>query len=543
MFFGERMNEKVINLITQLQDLEEEEVKGAFYPFFGRKKELDSLKHWSNRVSMEGVHVGVYGPRRSGKTFLINHFISTQIEELVHSGYYCLNLVLTGNFLESDQENFDNSVFKTELELKRLFHKIEAADLFLNFKDYCSHSSFKERVGTVSQFSWNVFFSYLAEMLEIAFEKQPMIRAFLFFDEINWFDKKSIWFIGGYSQFINVVKSSHQHINSFITCSSNGWFNKHVKKDIGGLHRRLHYLHVLPFTFSEIVSFFKQQGWTSNKEWILDYFLLLGGYLKHYFEFSKTISFNQDLKSQLFLLPNLSSYLENEYSDIFFNIYTLSSRQKEICHSILDLKMANAEQVKFELEKSSTKAWRLDTYQKRLRELADADLLFSFKKTDSALLHYLPTNSLLILHKYSQGYKDWSQFEKLFYNWKGFCFELLCAKSVKVLQDKLNTKIRSINFDFKIKNPDENSDNSIVAQFDLVLEEDKDYRTHHYILMEVKSFHRNKVLSIDKKKLELKQALFTAVSSSENKKVNASSFFIVFGGGDGEQIIDLSELI
>lgn len=528
------MAEKIDSLIKKLHHLESDSLERDSYPFFGRNKELHYLEHYFNHPTMEGRHFGVYGPRRSGKTYTVNHFFNQKSTQFQNEG--CVKLNLTGDFFSSNEKNFTTALNATEYVFSDFFKK-RGLDCFISFEEYTR----KKLPNKIDQFSWFDFFLYLSKLCLIAKEFVKDVKVLCFFDEVNWFDKNSIWFLNGYSKFINQQQNSHHFVFTAIACSSNGWFNKHIRKNVGGLYKRLSLIEIKPFSFSEIVDFFKQNGWNSNKENVLDYYLLLGGYLKHYHELSSVISFNQPLKEQCSQLSELTSYFEKEYADIFNNIYSPNSKYKEIMECVVEKKFPNAEIVQTQMNVQFQHSLKIDTYKKRLRELSEAGLLKTISKIND-LDGYICIHPFAILKNFTESFKDWHGFYNQFYNWRGYAFELLCASNVDSIIEKFNFAVGAIDFDFKIKTDQDR----LSAQFDLIVlrQTRNPKRQKRFVSFEIKSFNRNKLSKVDKEKLLIKQELLKAwFEEQDSAKIIVDSRFIVFGGGDDLNCIDLSALI
>ena len=153
----------------------------------GRKKEIEILTKSCEQE--ESKLIAVYGRRRIGKTYLINHMFSEHKKE-------CIFFRFTGSYMldsSTQLENFIEAIYD--------WFKIES----------------KNKIT-----SWNGGFNYLKYAIT-QYQKENQ-KVVIFLDEVPWIDKKNnSGFIGALGYFWNEFALNHKNIILILCGSNSSW--------------------------------------------------------------------------------------------------------------------------------------------------------------------------------------------------------------------------------------------------------------------------------------------------------------------------------
>lgn len=426
--------------------------------FFGRERELKRFNTALSLKNYMGKHWGIIGPRRVGKTALVEHFFRSK---------QGLTFSLTGNKHDT-VEDAVRIAFET---LNNAFRE-------------CDFNQPK----SLERLDWVEFFNLLLSSLQAFQKEQPDSPILIFFDELDWFPDNDS-FIRGYSRLINQSIFPKHNLMTFVASSSNSWLKSRIFKDVDGLHRRIDVLKVQPFSFKEIVSFFKANGWNLTTPQIFDYYLLFGGYIKHYYRIAESFNLNLPLKDNFSLLNKEKDYIEQEISDMFRNLFK-TDKHLIACQTVCELKHATAQMIALSQGKKSHATAQLVT----LNELESAGIL-SFTKVGGKKYYYCPI-ALMFLHTFFKGDFKITNYE----NWRGAAFELTTLFHIKQIEAFFGETFFDVQLNKTFTENDllNNGKNNIKSQIDLIARtSDIKSRKKRHRLFELKAKTLNNISQKD----------------------------------------------
>lgn len=497
------------------------------------KKELEYFNKAFQDNLIEGVHIGLQGPRRAGKTALVRHFFEKKAKEFSSKNIPLFKLILTGDDQVSDLTNCLNTLQVIESALKAFSEE-----------NHISYTRFEQEIKVVSEFTWKAIFHYLMQSLLAIRKRLPEIKVLIFFDEINWFSKNPQWFLSGYSSFLNNQQESFDFVMTFIACSSTGWYVKAVQHNVKGLHRRIEHFSIQPFNLPEMFEFFSQNNWSEDKSVVLDYYLLFGGYIKHYNHLKRELDLNQPLKNQIHKLKELNAYLLREFGDLFRNIFREETRYKKILSLICQHKCLSAEELKVLYGDIS-----INHLQRSLKELVDGELLQRLPHLEKGnTFNYFCPIPIIHLNVITDEFSRWDAFENAFYSTRGNLFETLVIQKSITLAQKENAKLIGMQANKVLRNCDliEDGDKKVALQLDLIIRtQSNSRRSEQYLLYEIKSFSTKETIELEEL-LEIDNKIFQAYQANKRGKsirsISVQSKFVGFEGGSTNKAIDFLEL-
>ena len=202
----------------------------------GREKEITLLIEYTSSTRPE--FVAIYGRRRVGKTFLVNHLFNGKMA-------FAMTGVLDGTSEEQMEAFVDALQEYSKKPVKRPENWMEA---FRLLKDYL-----KRKVKL----------------------KQ---RCIVFLDELPSMDTQRSGFVRALGYFWNSWASMQDNLTLIVCGSATSWMIKNVVNDKGGLHDRItHELHLHPFTLHETEAYLKSRNFKWERLSVLQAYMVLGG--------------------------------------------------------------------------------------------------------------------------------------------------------------------------------------------------------------------------------------------------------------------------
>ena len=251
----------------------------------GRVKELEILSNACDKRTSQLI--AVYGRRRIGKTYLINHMFSEHKKE-------CSFFRFTGSYMLDSSTQKDNF--------------IEAI-----------HDWFKEEP-TTSIENWMSAFNFLIRTIQKLQNQNQKIVIFL--DEVPWIDKKNnSGFIGSLGHFWNEFALNTNNIVLILCGSNSSWIKEKIFEDSSGpLYQRLDIkIHLKPFDLKETKEYLlKEKKFIIDDKTIAETYMIFGGVAKYLslLDSSKTIAANIDE-----LIFNSDGHLNKEYSEVLKSLF------------------------------------------------------------------------------------------------------------------------------------------------------------------------------------------------------------------------------
>jgi len=246
----------------------------------GRKQELKELKRLYS--SDEAELVVVYGRRRVGKTYLVNHAFNDEQFAFKVTGLHNARLV-------TQLDNFVRAL-----------------------REYSNDDSWTLPT------SWMEAFDQLKTYLK---NTKTGHKRVLFIDELPWMDTRGSHFLEAFEWFWNSWGSSQSDLLLVICGSATNWIINKLFKQKGGLYNRADSkIFLRPFTLAETEQYLTSQGILLERFEVAQIYMVMGGipyYLKQ-LEPGRTLADNID---NCFFRMNgkLWDEFDNLYDTLFFN--------------------------------------------------------------------------------------------------------------------------------------------------------------------------------------------------------------------------------
>ena len=255
--------------------------------FIGREKEQQLLNEYIS--SDQSEFIAVYGRRRVGKTFLIQHVIGNDY------AFYVAGM---------------NNV-SMRMQLKNFMQGIR-----------------KKKGCMPPAESWLDAFIALEDYLE----SLPDGRKIVFIDEMPWMDTPRSNFISGLEHFWNSWASWRDDIKLIVCGSATSWILNNLIKNRGGLHNRVtHKIPLKPFTLKECQEYFAARQFRLSTRQIAECYMALGGVPFYLSKLSKAEGIAQNIDRLLFAEDG---ELHDEFSSLYNSLYKNAARHIKIVTAI-----------------------------------------------------------------------------------------------------------------------------------------------------------------------------------------------------------------
>jgi AAA+ ATPase superfamily predicted ATPase len=429
----------------------------------GRVKELEILSNACDKKTSQLI--AVYGRRRIGKTYLINHMFSEHKKE-------CSFFRFTGSYLLDSSTQKDNF--------------IEAI-----------HDWFKEEP-TTSIENWMSAFNFLKRTIQKLQNQNQKIVIFL--DEVPWIDKKNNGgFIGSLGHFWNEFALNTNNIVLILCGSNSSWIKEKIFEDSSGpLYQRLDIkIHLKPFDLKETKEYLlKEKKFIIDDKTIAETYMIFGGVAKYLslLDSSKTIAANIDE-----LIFNSDGHLNKEYSEVLKSLFDTKASYYSSIIEILSSKQSGMTQTKIAKalgEKSGSKI------KDAMEELSEAGFIVGLSK-----LHSKINTNYIIRDPFVLFYNKWVRafsknelisLQKPYFStimgtqsyaiWSGFAFEILCLSNIDLYLQTRMTKGLAKNYGYWSFPGNENDSG---AQIDFIVE----YENSVYDIVECKFYNKEFIIS------------------------------------------------
>lgn len=396
----------------------------------GREQEIAELRRCLDSDRSEFVIV--YGRRRVGKTFLVDHFFQGKYDFMYVGG-----------------------------------HRLTKAKQLRNFA-----KALKKAAGLTHQpklSTWDDAFDALEEFLEsLPTEKRKVV----FIDEMPWIDTPQSEFVEALETFWNGWGARRSDIVFVATGSASSWMMDKLVDNPGGLHARItNNIYVRPFTLKETEEYLLSKQFNWSKYQILQLYMVMGGipFYLSLLDVNQTLLANID---RLFFRRN--GELKTEFDELYNAVFNKADKYLEV----VSLLNSNHEGMTAEQIKTSCKmeGKRLATI---LRNLERCDFIVSYQQFGNksrGILYRLSDFYTLFYYKFvdkndSKDEEWWSHN----YNsrsveaWQGFSFELICLTHVPQIRQKLGISgIATSASSWRYTPPKNSKDRG--CQIDLVIE-------------------------------------------------------------------------
>lgn len=429
----------------------------------GRVKELEILSNACEQD--ESKLIAVYGRRRIGKTYLINHMFSEHKKD-------CLFFRFTGSYMldsSTQLENFVEAIYD--------WFKIETSKDITN---------------------WMGGFNLLKKAITKTQTQNQKVAIFL--DEVPWIDKKdSSGFLGALGYFWNEFALNHKN-SVLILCGSNSsWIKNKIFEDSSGpLYQRLDIkIHLKPFDLKETKEYLlHEKNFQIDDKTIAETYMVLGGVAKYLslLDSSKTIAQNIDE-----LIFDIDGHLNKEYSEVLKSLFDTKASYYTSIINVLSSKQSGFTQTELVNalgEKSGSKI------KDAVAELSEAGFIMGLSKLGSKInaKYVISDPFILFYNKWVSAFSknELISLQKPYFSsvmnsqkyaiWSGFAFEILCLINIDLyLQTRLTKGLaKSYGYWSFIGNNEDSG-----AQIDFIVE----YENSVYDIVECKFYNKEFVIS------------------------------------------------
>lgn len=201
----------------------------------GRKYEIDRLDQCMD--SNEPQLIALYGRRRVGKTFLVNHYFNGRFD-----------FKLTGIY---DQP------------------------LAVQLKNFAIELSGQSGGDMVIPSDWMEAFGMLKDYID---EKPDSSKVVIFFDEMPWMDTARSGFVSAFEWFWNSYGNARTNLVFIVCGSATSWMRINIDANKGGLYNRLTCrLYLKPFTLAETEQYLLARGIRWSRYDIVECYMIIGG--------------------------------------------------------------------------------------------------------------------------------------------------------------------------------------------------------------------------------------------------------------------------
>lgn len=365
----------------------------------GRKKEIDELDRLYN--SKKAELVAVYGRRRIGKTYLINHYFNNNFA-FKHTGL-------------APDENSENN--QLERQLIQFYSSLSYYGLPKNIK---------------KPNDWFEAFDLLKILIE---SKNNGQRLVVFIDELPWLDTKKSEFIKAFELFWNNYGCANDNLMLIICGSANSWLLNNLINNHGGLYGRVTYeIKLSPFSLMECEELLKSNNVNYSRYDIVQAYMIFGGipYYLNYINKAYSLAMNID---ELFF--KRGAIFKTEFDRLFASVFSNPLKIKEIVKLLYknNLGLTRKELIdKLSISDGGT-------LSKYLNSLIASDFVikytpFTFKKKEERyklidpfcifFLTFAENNT-----NYNENYWSQNSTSQKLSSWRGYAYENVCFNHVK----------------------------------------------------------------------------------------------------------------
>lgn len=446
----------------------------------GRKEEIETLNDAFRSKSSE--FIAIYGRRRIGKTFLIQHYFTS-----VNCIYFHLTGIRNGS-LEQQLVEFIkvlSAVFYGDAQLEKPKNWFKAFDILTQ---------------AISRIKRNK-------------------KIVLFFDEFPWMATRRSGLLQALEYHWNHTWAFEGRIKLIICGSSSSWILKNIINNTGGLYNRVtKRIGLEPFTLSETKEFLESRNIRLDHKRIIDLYMIMGGIPFYLSQIPRGHSIIQVVDNLYF---TKKSSLYNEYNLLLSALFEYADDYDLILRTIAKYRYG-INQAELLKNKGISKGGRSIS---RLNELEQVGFIQShipmghkekgkyYKIIDEYLLFYF--------HWIEPHLKNISKIKNIWQNkaqtsswkiWAGYAFEALCYKHIELILEKLNINAASFTSSWKFVPAKASSEDG--AQIDLLFDRNDNAIT----LCEIK--YTEQPFVIDKQyayELKRKRAVFKKVTKTDKQ--------------------------
>ncbi len=368
----------------------------------GREPELKQLQKAFE--SKEAQLVIVYGRRRVGKTFLINHFFEKRFD-----------FKLTGDFKGSKEDQLKNFYFELKSQTKNLTN-----ENIQQPKD------------------WNEAFWQLRNYIDALSENEKHV---VFFDEMPWLDTKKSGFLSAFEYFWNSYGSSKDNLMFIVCGSATSWIVDKIEKNKGGLfNRQTCRIYLEPFNLYETEKYLESRNINWSRYTITQAYMILGGIPYYLKQLDKELTFDANIDNLFF---RKRAELWDEYENLYNTLFSSSENYTKVVEILSEKRQGYT---RSEIA-AKTKIVDNNNLTKILRNLVDSGFIRAysfFGKRKQNTFYQLSDYFTLFYFKFVKD--NYGTDERFWTNsldnpsrtaWEGFTFEQVCKDHFRQIKKKI----------------------------------------------------------------------------------------------------------
>lgn len=367
-----------------------------------RTDEIATLNRKYN--SHKSEFVIVYGRRRIGKTYLINHMFSNRF---------------TFSYVGARKQ-------KPEKQLQRFAEQLR---------------QYSSSVFAPVLRNWEEAFLQLRTLIE---HRPANERKVIFFDEMPWIDSPRSLFVEALEYFWNAWAAQRNDI-LFIACgSSTSWMVNKLIKNQGGLHNRItEQIYLRPLRLNECEEYLYAQGCEWDRYTIMQCYMAMGGvpYYMSLLNPEKSLSQNIDW---LFFAKNAP--MREEFDELFNALFKHSEKYIDVMKALASSKegLLRADII----EKTGQSGGRLTTVLENLERCDFIERYNRYKSSVRNTLYRISDPYTLFYFKFlvNNNTKDEHWWTNNMHShsveaWQGFSFELICMLHLNQIKKRLGIQM------------------------------------------------------------------------------------------------------
>jgi hypothetical protein len=363
---------------------------------------FDEIKLLSDALqSNEAELIAVFGRRRVGKTFLIQHVVKS-------------NLVF-------ECSGIHNSSLSKQL---------------INFTNSLASAGY---IGNGKRPSdWFQAFQWLTDLLKT---KNGSKKKVLFLDEFPWLHTHRSGFLQAFEHFWNTFASRQENLVVIICGSAASWMIKNVVNNRGGLHNRItKRIRLLPFTLMESESYLRSRDIRLDRYQLLQLYMVMGGIPQYLKEVRKGESATQAIDRICFTKDGL---LHDEFKNLYYSLFELAGKHIDIIRALAQKSMGLTRNEIIESCRI-TSGGRASIMLNELEESGFITPFIPFNKTKKEFIYRLTDEYSgfylrFIEHGKFHGTGSWITLsrEPSMKSWSGYAFESICLKHIRQIKKAL----------------------------------------------------------------------------------------------------------
>lgn len=366
----------------------------------GRGSEIKQLTAYANSGRPE--FIAIYGRRRVGKTFLVNHLFRDKF-----------TFAMTG-VLEGDKS-------------AQMHAFVDALEMYGNPSEPIPINWFK---------AFQVLRRFLARRLD------SQRRCIVFIDELPCLDTRQSDFAKALGYFWNSWASLQSQMMLIVCGSSTSWMMKNIINSHGGLHDRItHELHLKEFTLSETEEYLRAQGSVWDRLTIAQTYMMCGGIPYYLSLLNPALSLAQNI-DELFFAHN--GTMLHEFNRLYKTLFSTPNPYVAVVEQLASKRVGlTRNEIAASLGKSSS--GQLSTV---LQNLIDCDLVRFYRVRNKKisrqgglyqLMDFFSIFYLTFVRNRSGDEHFWTKSigRPSVNSWMGLAFERLCLKHINQVKRAL----------------------------------------------------------------------------------------------------------